>query len=252
MAIPGASCTGTGGAGNFTPGADFTTSTPFAAYFGLTSANTSCATGGCKFSGLPATMGAAMGAGGGGCNKLARTGVAALLNAAALGNKYLNFLGLTYAQLYSAIQNGFKTCAYEPLATNLDNANNQDHSLCSGLPGTIVQPTITQSKALSSPVTVVNTTDLKVNAFPNPYHDDITFQFVSSKSGKAGLEVYDIIGRRLAIVYQGNVSAGSQITVKYKVPASSRAPIVYKLSVGDQSARGMLLPGDRNSNYKQP
>ena len=116
------------------------------------------------------------------------------------------------------------------------------------LPGSCTLPatTVAQAKAISTN----SITDLSVTAFPNPYNDAVTFNFVSPKSGKAALVVYDIVGRKLAIVYQGNVSAGVPMTLKYKVPVSSRAPIVYKLSVGNQSVRGKLLPGDRNSNYK--
>jgi hypothetical protein len=243
-AIPGASCNGTGGAGNFTPGADFTISTPFVAYFGIT--NNTCA-GGCKIANLPNTMGDAMGAGGGDCKKLARTGVAALLNAAALGTKYLDFLGYTtYNQLYLAIQNGFNTCTFEPLATKLDNANNQDHSLCSGLPGTLQPPL--PSFTRESTIDISTTDELKVTAYPNPYNDAVNFQFVSPRTGKAALEVYDVVGRRVAIIYQGQVSAGVPISVQYRVPALNRVPLVYKLSVGNRSARGKLLPGGGNSN----
>jgi hypothetical protein len=87
-----------------------------------------------------------------------------------------------------------------------------------------------------------------MTAYPNPYNDVISFQFVSPKSGKAALEVYDMVGRKLAIVYQGNVSAGVPLSVQYKVPALSKVPIVYKLSVGNKSVRGKLLPGGGNTN----
>ncbi|NCU03281.1 MAG: hypothetical protein GXC73_04775, partial [Chitinophagaceae bacterium] len=248
QAIPGASCNGTGTSGNFTPGADFTTSTPFVAYFGITN----ICTGGCKLANLPSTMGAAMSAGGGDCKKLARTGVAALLNAAVFGSDYLDATGFaTYADLYNAIKNGFNTCTYEPLATNLDNANNQDHSLCSGLPRTILTSSIVNTRINpDNGITLNVSKELTVQAYPNPFSSEINFRFVSPVSGYANLEVYDMVGRKLSIVYSGSVDANIPRTVTYRVPATQHVPMLYKLNVGGKSVIGKLLPGDKGSYYE--
>jgi hypothetical protein len=248
QAIPGASCTGTGTSGNFTPGADFTTSTPFVTYFGIT--NNSCG-GGCRINNLPNTMGAAMAAAGGSCNKLARTAVAALLNAAVFGADYLDATGFaSFADLYNAIKNGFNTCTYEPLATNLDNANNQDHSLCSGLPGTIITSSIVSGRvSLNNDVTLNFSKLLTVQAYPNPFNSEINFRFISPESGYANLEVFDMVGRKLSIVYAGHVDANIQRTVTYRVPVSQQVPMVYKLTVNGKVVVGKLLPSDRNNNY---
>lgn len=93
------------------------------------------------------------------------------------------------------------------------------------------------------------TKDLSVQAYPNPYFSAINFQFVAPESGKATLEIYDLMGRRLGIVYQGNLQAGEQKNVSYKIPATHRVPMVYKLSIGDKSSRGKLLP-DANTPYE--
>ncbi len=195
-------------------------------------------------------MGAAMSAGGGDCKKLARTGVAALLNAAVFGSDYLDATGFaSYADLYNAIKNAFNTCTYEPLATDLDNANNQDHSLCSGLPGTILTSSIVSSRISSNDVTLNVSKLLTVQAYPNPFNSEINFRFISPESGYANLEVFDMVGRKLSIVYAGHVDANIQRTVTYRVPASQQVPMIYKLTVNGKAVVGKLLPGDRNNNY---
>ena len=83
---------------------------------------------------------------------------------------------------------------------------------------------------------------LSIAAYPNPYHDAVNFQFVSPKSGKASLEVYDILGRRLAIIYQGYIGAGIPMKARYSVPALSRVALFYRLSVDNKIVRGNILP----------
>jgi hypothetical protein len=108
--------------------------------------------------------------------------------------------------------------------------------------GTCPSTTVLTRKAPTSGPVQVN--DLQVAAYPNPYNSSISFQFVSPAAGKASLEVYDLLGRKLAVIYQGNVDAGKQRTVNYKVPSTQHVPMIYKLRVGSKTTFGKLLPGN--------
>src|SRR6476620_4649369 len=69
-----------------------------------------------------------------------------------------------------------------------------------------------------TPTEVVS--DLQVHAYPNPFNSTINFNFVSPVSGKASLEVFDLLGRKLANVYQGDVEANMQRSIPYQVPSA--------------------------------
>jgi|GEM_PF-6676112 len=88
--------------------------------------------------------------------------------------------------------------------------------------------------------------DLRVTAYPNPFNGSVYFTFVSPVSGKALLEVYDMLGRRVATVYQGHVEAGITKNVQFTVPPINRVPLFYRLTVGDKAGYGKLLPGGLN------
>jgi hypothetical protein len=107
-------------------GLKFTTSTLFNTYFGLTAKQS-------PFNDK-VTMLQAVSAGGGGGMKLARMGISALLNVAA-GLKYQFPPGATdFTSLYNVIQQAFLSKNYEPLATQLDTANNNEATAnCSGI-----------------------------------------------------------------------------------------------------------------------
>jgi hypothetical protein len=88
---------------------------------------------------------------------------------------------------------------------------------------------------------LVEVKDLQVKAYPNPFGSEVNFSFVSPKSGKAVLEIYDLMGRRVGIAFQGNLEANTQRNITYKVPETFSSPIVYKLSVSGLSAHGKLM-----------
>ena len=135
----------------------------------------------------------------------------------------------TYAEATSAvdaINNAFDKCR-----TSLG----YDAPLC---------PVLLTNRSVGETEVTSAVSELKVAAYPNPYNHSVNFNFTAPLSGKALLEVYDVAGRRLAVVFQGQVDAGIQKSVLYKVPSSSRVPMIYKLTIGDKTSYGKLLPGN--------
>ena len=56
------------------------------------------------------------------------------------------------------------------------------------------------------------------------------------------MEAYDLTGRKLAVVYTGNVEAGVERVVTHNIPTGARVAMMYKLTVGDKSYHAMLMP----------
>jgi len=86
--------------------------------------------------------------------------------------------------------------------------------------------------------------DPTVKAYPNPYSTEVNFQFVSPVSGQGSLEVYDLVGRKLSIVYSGKVDANIPRTATYRVPASLRIPLFYRFTVEGKTVVGKVMPGE--------
>jgi hypothetical protein len=100
------------------------------------------------------------------------------------------------------------------------------------------------NRPVNNEVTEQVPSELKVAAYPNPFNSTVNFNFTAPVSGKALLEVYDLVGRRLAVVFEGQVDAGMQKAVNYKVPSAQRIPMIYRLSIGGKTSFGKLLPGN--------
>ena len=89
-------------------------------------------------------------------------------------------------------------------------------------------------------VALLDVKDLTVNAYPNPFKGQLNFRFVSPVSGNAKLEVFNVSGQRLAIVFDGKVSAGVQNFVRYIPDSPVSGMLIYKLTVGDKSVNGKV------------
>jgi len=101
------------------------------------------------------------------------------------------------------------------------------------------------ASALATFSSIAKTSDqqsIQVKTYPNPYTSSIKFQFTSPLSGTATLEAFDLMGKKIAVIYHGKVDAGIERMVTFNVPAGNRVPMMYKLTVDGQSVRGMLLP----------
>jgi hypothetical protein len=81
----------------------------------------------------------------------------------------------------------------------------------------------------------------KVNAVPNPFREKIRFNLVSTISGMGSLELYNVLGQKVAVVYQGYVEAGREVIKEYAVASEKRGTLIYVFKVGDQKVTGKLI-----------
>jgi hypothetical protein len=68
--------------------------------------------------------------------------------------------------------------------------------------------------------------------YPNPFNPTTTINFALPKSGNVSLIVYDVLGRAVANLVNGNLNAG-QHTVKFDASKLSSGVYFYRLSAGD-------------------
>ncbi len=81
----------------------------------------------------------------------------------------------------------------------------------------------------------------KVNATPNPFTDRIRFNLVSSVSGIGTLELFNVLGQKVATVFEGSFLAGREIYKEYNVGSGMSRTLIYVFKVGGQSVTGKLI-----------
>jgi hypothetical protein len=100
----------------------------------------------------------------------------------------------------------------------------------------------TQSaKPATGEARLATATKLSVTAYPNPFSDKLRLVIASPEDGKATLELYNMLGQRVHMVYRGNVVAGVNQVVEYTVPVAHQANLLYVLRINGKQASGKLF-----------
>jgi hypothetical protein len=108
-------------------------------------------------------------------------------------------------------------------------------------PGTIVvKPTPNVGNQVAQ-ANVNSERTIAVTSYPNPFNDNVRFQIKSEVSGQGTLEVYDLNGAKLQVVYSGYIYSGKPQVIEYKVPVLYRTNLMYVLRVGGKVVTGKLI-----------
>jgi hypothetical protein len=82
---------------------------------------------------------------------------------------------------------------------------------------------------------------ISVLPYPNPFNDNVKFLIQSDISGQGTLEVYDMSGAKLQVVYNGYIYSGKGQIIEYRVPVLYRTNLMYVLRIGGKVVTGKLL-----------
>jgi hypothetical protein len=91
-----------------------------------------------------------------------------------------------------------------------------------------LQPSLVEVKAAS------------IQAFPNPFRETVNFRFVSPQSGRATLELFNVFGQRLTVLFDGEVKAHTQNNVRYTQSIGNTSMLIYKLTVNGTTLTGKV------------
>jgi hypothetical protein len=225
-----------------------TTSSLFRNIFGLTTTEMFEA----KLS-INLTLEQAINLGGGGFQKLARHGVAGLLSSC-----QVNFTYET-VQVLTLVHDAIVNLEAEPLATQLDAANNQPHDNCLG--GSFSRPAASATEGDVLPVEDDNfSTDPVVaekaagnslpkefalrGSYPNPFNASAQISFALPQAGSVRLEIYNILGQPVRTLLDGDQPAGERSVLWDGTDRNGRVLssgiYFYKISFGGQVKVGRM------------
>jgi hypothetical protein len=122
---------------------------------------------------------------------------------------------------------------------------------CSTSSAAPVNTVVESSVLIKTPLSSLMNKKPTVRAFPNPFHGLVNFSIQTPLAGKTVLEVFDVAGRKIGVVFQGYMSAGETRTLPYNLPMNYNGTLIYRLSVGEQQTNGKLI-SSRNSNQHRP
>jgi hypothetical protein len=121
----------------------------------------------------------------------------------------------------------------------LNQGNIQVHALGSAKTSTITVSTQTAVADKDNRESLVS--KINVLASPNPFTDRIRFTIQAPKAGRATLEVYNMLGQKVGVPFEGMLNAGETRTVEFTAPANHRSNLIYTLRMNGEQVSGKLM-----------
>lgn len=82
---------------------------------------------------------------------------------------------------------------------------------------------------------------LTVKSFPNPYAEKVNFTLESKLSGHGTLEIYNIMGQKVATLFDGWLTAGAYKAINYEIPNAQRGVLTYVFRMGARKVSGKMI-----------
>jgi len=101
---------------------------------------------------------------------------------------------------------------------------------------TLLKPIAITTSLVKEPVT----DDVTVTTNPNPVDNTVNFTIKTKVSGRASLDLYNVMGVKMTNVYQGLMPAGEQV-IKYNLPSKLRGTLIYTFMIGNRQVTGKIV-----------
>ncbi|WP_163717043.1 T9SS type A sorting domain-containing protein [Mangrovibacterium lignilyticum] len=80
-----------------------------------------------------------------------------------------------------------------------------------------------------------------VTAYPNPFSDQITFEFTADQDGLARLELFNMFGQKVAVVLKQQVTEGQYVKTQYIPDGVVSGAYIYRFMLGDTVINGQII-----------
>jgi hypothetical protein len=81
----------------------------------------------------------------------------------------------------------------------------------------------------------------KLKVYPNPFNEVVNFEFTSASDVNAVLEIHNMLGQKIAVLFDSHVYEGVLNTVKYKPVDVSTGVLIYRLILGEEVRTGRII-----------
>lgn len=143
-----------------------------------------------------------------------------------------------FTRTWTAEDNSGNKASCQQIITLSDNCA-QALTATSDRKSSVSTPAVVAGNSMSEKRAAIS--ELQIVAYPNPFATTVNFQFSSPVSGRAILEVYNMTGQKLGVVFDGEVKAGMTKNVQFDAQKNSKATLIYKLRVNGYSKSGKII-----------
>ncbi len=80
-----------------------------------------------------------------------------------------------------------------------------------------------------------------ISAYPNPFHDRVKLEWTATATERVRLEIYDMRGNRMGVLYDGNVTKGQHYSCEWTASNCKDPFYYYRHTSSKNVTHGKLL-----------
>mgnify|MGYP000051506614 CR=1 FL=1 len=83
--------------------------------------------------------------------------------------------------------------------------------------------------------------DISFHAYPNPFNEELNIEFTLTKTSNAKLEIYNLTGQLLGVLYEGEVKANEFQKFTFNSASLPNGMLIYRLQTDDAAYYGKAM-----------
>uniref|UniRef100_UPI00143166EE T9SS type A sorting domain-containing protein n=1 Tax=Maribellus sediminis TaxID=2696285 RepID=UPI00143166EE len=107
--------------------------------------------------------------------------------------------------------------------------------------GTTSRPSKTKSATIATSLEPMSVLEPGLKVYPNPFKDQVRFEFVSPVAAQAKIDIYNMAGQRIQTVFDGTVEENTTYNAEFIPETQVSGMYFYKMQLGDQVYNGKLV-----------
>ena len=105
----------------------------------------------------------------------------------------------------------------------------------------IPKPYTRECVGLNKSATIPSVVQNLINIYPNPFTDKLYFEFSREMDEKCVIEVFDVIGHKLDVVFDRMIEAGQQYKVEYAADKVATDMLFYRIQFNNEVITGKVV-----------
>uniref|UniRef100_UPI001430A249 T9SS type A sorting domain-containing protein n=1 Tax=Maribellus sediminis TaxID=2696285 RepID=UPI001430A249 len=99
----------------------------------------------------------------------------------------------------------------------------------------------TKSATIATAIEPISVVEPGLKVYPNPFTDQVRFEFVSPEAAQAKIDIYNMAGQRIQTVFDGIVEENTTYNAEFIPETQVSGLYFYKMQLGDQVYIGKLV-----------
>ncbi|WP_303918335.1 PKD domain-containing protein [Draconibacterium sediminis] len=107
--------------------------------------------------------------------------------------------------------------------------------------GYVFEGPVTDCTAKSAQILAQSISSPHINVYPNPFTDKLYFEFSREEDAACIIELFDVSGRKLDVLFDQNIVSGKNYRIEYQADKKLPSLLFYRVQFNDEVINGKII-----------